>query len=219
MRTSVNGRKFITLEEGIARFDSKTGLYFPYRDPEGYLTIGVGHLIRPDEDFTMGITAERVDQLLSSDLIKCDIAIDGIKSPRALNQNQHDAIASWLFNVGTGWANPDKSSVVRAINAGQFERVPDLLCLYDMAGGQHRPYLLARRKREGKLWSTPVTEHLDEVYELARAASALRFNPIDLARDADDEARRPEVEVVYDLQGDEEEATPVLSRRHPGSSQ
>lgn len=207
MRTSVNGRKFITLEEGRARYDSSTGLYYPYRDQIGKWTIGVGHLIRSDEDFNQGITSERVDQLLSSDLIKCEVAIDGIKTPRPLNQNQFDALVSWLFNVGTGWARPDKSSVVRAIVLGEYERVPDLLLLYDVADGKHVDYLKARRRREGKLWSTPVTQDLDEVYAAANHAASLRFDPIDLARQADEEAR---VETVPDVSGHESDQTPTV---------
>lgn len=208
MRTSLNGRRFITLEEGKEKWDPARKLYFPYRDQIGKWTIGVGHLIRPDEDFTAGITEERVDQLLSADLIKCDIAIDGIKAPRELTQNQHDALASWLFNVGTGWARADKSSVVRAIELGQYERVPELLKLYDVAGGKHVSYLAKRREREGKLWSTPPTEDLDHIYELASQAATLRFNLIDLVRE--DEENVPG---VPSMSWDSEEETPVLPRR------
>lgn len=200
MRTSLNGRRFITLEEGKAKWNKERKLYFPYRDPEGYLTIGVGHLIKPGEDFSQGITEERVDQLLASDLLKCDVAIDGIKRPREFTQNQWDALASWLFNVGTGWANPAKSSVVRAINAGEFERVPDLLMLYDVAAGKHVAYLAARRRREGKLWVTPDATDLDEVYKLASHAATLRTDLTNLAREADDQAR---MEAVQDVWGDE----------------
>jgi lysozyme len=212
MRTSPNGRRLITLEEGRAKYDSKTGLYFPYRDQIGKWTIGVGHLIRPDEDFTMGITSERVDQLLAADLLKCEMAVDGIKAARPLNQNQFDCLVSWLFNVGTGWARADKSSVVRAIERGDYEQVPGFLMLYDMAGGKHQPFLAARRKREGALWSTPAGDDLDAVYALANAAATHRFDLIDLARDADDEARE-EVQDVPVVQWDEEETTPVLPRR------
>ena len=215
MRTSANGRKFITLEEGRARYDSSTGLYFPYRDQIGKWTIGVGHLIRSDEDFAQGITAERVDQLLSADLLKCEVAIDGIKAKRPLNQNQFDALVSWLFNVGTGWARPDKSSVVRAIVNGDYEHVPEFLLLYDVADGKHVDYLKARRRREGKLWSTPVTQDLDEVYAAAQHAASLRFDPIDLAREADDEAREAEVEVVSDLWGISDETTPTVPGWYP----
>jgi GH24 family phage-related lysozyme (muramidase) len=214
MKTSLNGRRLITLEEGKAKWDPVKKLYFPYRDQIGKLTIGVGHLIRSDEDFGSGITEERVDQLLAADLMKCDVAIDGIKCPRPLNQNQWDCLASWLFNVGTGWARADKSSIVRAINIGEFERVPDLLMLYDVAGGKHQPFLAARRKREGKLWSTPVTQDLDEVYQLASKAASLRFDAVDLARQADDDAREdPEVEIVWEVQGDEEDTPVILPKR------
>jgi lysozyme len=205
VRTSPNGRKLITLEEGRARFDSKTGLYFPYRDQIGKWTIGVGHLIRPDEDFKSGITSERVDQLLEADVMKCDMAIDGLlrRKGRTLNQNQWDALSSLLFNIGVGWANPERGSLARAIDNGQFENVPDLFLLYDVADGKHTSYLAARRRREAKHWSTPVAEKLDEVLAAANHAASLRFDAIDLAREA-------EVELLADAWEGSEDETPTL---------
>lgn len=205
MRTSNNGRKFITLEEGRARFDSKTGLYFPYRDPKGFLTIGVGHLIRPGEDFDRGITSERVDQLLASDVLKCDLEIDGLlaRHGRTLNQNQWDAVSSLLFNIGVGWANPEKGSLARAIDNGDYDAVPNLFLLYDVSGGKHEAFLAARRRREAKLWSTPVSEPLDEVLAAANHAASLRFDMIDLTREA-------EVELLKDAWEGSEDETPTV---------
>lgn len=40
----------------------------PYRDTEGHWTIGVGHKILPNEDFSGGITEEESRQLFESDL-------------------------------------------------------------------------------------------------------------------------------------------------------
>lgn len=187
MRTNANGRKYITLEEGRARFDSKTGLYFPYRDQKGYWTIGVGHLIRPNEDFSRGITAERVDQLLETDILKCDLAIDELldRHGRQLNQNQWNAFASLLLNIGIAWALPEKGSLARAIDKGEYDRVPELFLLYDVSGGVHEPFLAARRRREAKLWSTPVDASLDEVHALVSAAAALRYGALDLLKEED----------------------------------
>lgn len=210
MRTSAAGRKLITLEEGKARLDSKSGLYFPYRDQVGKWTIGVGHLIRSDEDFGSGITSERVDQLLEADVMKCDMAIDGLlkRHGRTLNQHQWDALSSLLFNIGTGWANPEKGSLARAIDNGEYERVPELFLLYDVADGKHQPFLAARRRREAKHWSTPVAEPLDDVLAMAQSAAALRFDLIDLARDEDDEERK--VEALSGVQRNEDDDEPTV---------
>ncbi len=216
MRTSAAGRKLITLEEGRARLDSKSGLYFPYRDQIGKLTIGVGHLIRADEDFSQGITSERVDQLLAADVLKCDMAIDGLlqRHNRQLNQNQWDAFSSLLFNIGVGWANPEKGSLARAIDKGEYDRVPELFLLYDVADGKHTSYLAARRRREAKHWSTPVEDALDDVLAMAQSAAALRFDLIDLSREADDEARK-ELPSVPDLSGHESDQTPTVPGWQP----
>lgn len=207
MKTSEAGLKFIRQEEGCEKWDPVRKLYFPYRDPIGKWTIGVGHLVRADEDFKMGLTEERVLQLLAGDVLKCDVAIDGIG--RGLTQNQHDALSSWLFNVGTGWASPERSSVARAIVNGEMSAVPGLLMLYDMADGKHQPWLAARRRREGALWNLPDTAPQNEIEELSLRVVALQFGDIDLAREADDQA----LEVVHDLSGDEENTPVFVSKR------
>lgn len=179
--TSVNGMRFVSLEEGRARWDSTRRLYFPYKDQIGKWTIGVGHLIEGQyEKYKTGITDANVDALLALDLHKCDEALATIKWPRPRTQNEHDALASWLINVGTGWATNringvPKSLVVRRIESREFEQVPAALALYDVADGKHVEYLKARRIREGKLFALPDGANQAEVQRLALLAAELKY--------------------------------------------
>jgi lysozyme len=179
VKTSPRGLAFICQWEGKARWKEPEGRYFPYHDEAGFLTIGVGHLIRPSEDFTEGISDEHVMQLLASDVLKCERAIDEkVKVP--LQQNQFDALVAWSFNVGVGalWA----STLVIQLNLGRYADVPALLLSWCHAGGKKSEGLLNRRKAEGKLWSTPYPD--DET------APAPLIDLTEAARDADDDARR-----------------------------
>jgi len=181
MKTSPRGLAFITQWEGKAAWNPQKQLYFPYRDPVGYWTIGVGHLVKPGEDFAEGITDERVTQLLASDVLKCENAIDD-KVKVALEQNQFDALVSWSFNVGVGalWS----STLLMRLNLGKYEEVPGMLLAWCRAGGKQNQGLLNRRKAEGKLWSTPYPA---EPTEFPKAAPLLDLTEV--ARDADDAAR------------------------------
>lgn len=180
--SSPNGRRFISLEEGRARWDSIKKCYFPYKDPIGKWTIGVGHLCSASEYATYqeGIDDIHVDLLLTGDLDEVDYAIErDIKWPRPRTQNEHDALASWLFNVGIGWlARPGgspRSGVVRCIEARKYEAVPTALAMYDVADGQHREYLHARRLREGKLFLLHDEADQTDVQRLSLVAAELKY--------------------------------------------
>ena len=86
------GIKFITLWEG---FEPNV-----YLDVAGKPTIGIGHLIKPSEDFSAGITLNQAEELLWRDLEAPEQAIQRL-APQA-NQNQTNALASFAFNLGVG---------------------------------------------------------------------------------------------------------------------
>lgn len=46
----------------------RNGKFYPYKDSEGFLTVGYGHLILQDESFTNGITEAEADELLEKDI-------------------------------------------------------------------------------------------------------------------------------------------------------
>ncbi len=141
MRTSHRGLEFIKNEEGC--------VLHVYRDPAGYPTIGVGHLIKPGETFDT-ITEEEALQLLARDLAVAENAVNQmVRVP--LIQNQFEALVSFVFNVGSG--NFQKSTLLKLLNQGHYDAVPGELAKWRKAGGQVLPGLVARRRREGELWA------------------------------------------------------------------
>jgi lysozyme len=129
---------FITKEEG-ARNKA-------YKDSKGLWTIGVGHLIKTDEDYllTATLTNDQVEELLKSDLKWCSEAVEtSVKVP--LTQNQYDALYSLCFNIGG--TNFAKSTVVKKINANDMQGAADAILMWNKPD-----VLINRRKRERALF-------------------------------------------------------------------
>ncbi len=153
MKTSQEGRALITKLEGKRAT--------AYRDSAGLLTIGVGHLIRPDEPELRNahLTDEQIDELLAADLVTAE---EGVKRlfPNVKRQNQFDALVSFVFNLGeSGVRNGtlddliNKGATAEAISAKWME--------YTYAGGRKVPGLITRRATEvhfywQHLWRTAV---------------------------------------------------------------
>lgn len=129
---------FITKEEG-ARNKA-------YKDSKGLWTIGVGHLIKPDEQHLINatLTDAQVEDLLKSDLKWCSAAVEtSVKVP--LQQNQFDALYSLCFNIGE--TNFKKSTVVKKINENDIKGAADAILMWN------KPAVLEnRRKRERALF-------------------------------------------------------------------
>lgn len=168
LRTSKAGLELIAKWEGC--------VLKPYRDVAGLRTIGIGHLIKPGENFPDGveISKERALELLAKDVEICEAAIKkNIRVP--LNQNQFDALVSFGFNCGAGvYAN---SGVATAVNAGQFERVPEKLEEWSKAriNGVMTTVqgLLNRRKHEGQVFKTPVASCVISEFPVAWTKESL----------------------------------------------
>ena len=117
-----------------------------YKDSKGLLTIGVGHLIKPDEPHlkTAVLTHEEVMELLRSDLKWCSEAVErSVRVP--LTQAQFDALYSLCFNIGE--TNFRKSTVVRKLNEGDYQGAADAILMWNKP-----PELQKRRKRERDLF-------------------------------------------------------------------
>jgi lysozyme len=129
---------FITKEEG-ARNKA-------YKDSKGLWTIGVGHLIKADEQhlLTATLTDEQVEELLRSDLKWCSEAVESSVKV-ALTQAQYDALYSLCFNIG-GTAFK-KSTVVRKINENDLTGAADAILMWNKP-----EVLINRRKRERALF-------------------------------------------------------------------
>jgi len=129
---------FITKEEGSRNK--------AYQDSKGLWTIGVGHLIKTDEEYllTATLTDEQVEDLLRSDLKWCSEAVEtSVKVP--LQQHQFDALYSLCFNIGG--TNFAKSTVVKKINENDLQGAADAILMWNKPD-----VLVNRRKRERALF-------------------------------------------------------------------
>lgn len=120
-----------------------------YNDAAGNATIGYGHLIKPGEDFSNGITPEQASQLLSQD---SHFAADAVNRQVrvSLTQTQFDALVDFTFNLGSG--NLAKSTLLRNINSGKPVDIRNFTD-WHLAGGKVIPGLVKRRTDEFNLFS------------------------------------------------------------------
>ena len=108
MKTSDNGLKVLILREGSR--------HKAYLDTKGIPTIGVGH--------TLGVKmGDEWDNQRIFDAFKIDVQIaedpinNLVKVP--LNQNQFDALVSFIFNVGVGAFT--RSTLLKVLNLGNYK--------------------------------------------------------------------------------------------------
>jgi len=146
MKISPAGLELIKAHEGL-RLKA-------YKCPAGVWTIGYGSTgphVRPG----LVITDKEAVDLLIRDVARFEAAVNRlVKVP--LNQNQFDALVSFVFNVGVGAF--EKSTLLRLLNGGRYEAVPAQLMRWTKAKGRELPGLVKRRRDEGTLWATPIAE-------------------------------------------------------------
>ncbi len=137
-----------------------------YLDSGGAPTIGIGHLLTRSErtsgkitisgqgvDYRNGFTEQQCWALLDQDLSGSEAVVnEAVTVP--LNQNQFDALVSFVFNVGDGAFR--SSTLLRLLNQGQYDQVPSQLKRWNMDNGHVVQGLVNRRAKEIALWNTPV---------------------------------------------------------------
>ena len=156
MQMSENGQKL------LAQWEGKRNKV--YDDSAGLPTIGVGHLLTQEEnstgkitingqaiDYSQGLTDQQVMDLLAQDLVRFEQAVQN-EVRVDLNQNQFDALVSFSFNVGTqAFKN---STLLKVLNDGQYDEVPNQLRRWVKAGGKTVQGLVNRRENEINLWNS-----------------------------------------------------------------
>lgn len=115
----------------------------------GTLTIGYGHTgsdVKPG----MVISQDRAEQLFRGDIAQAAGAVERlVKVP--LNDNQFGALVSFVYNVGTG--NFQGSTLLKKLNAGNYDAVPGELMKWVKSKGKRMNGLVNRRASEAGLWS------------------------------------------------------------------
>lgn len=148
--------KMITRHEGLR--------LKPYRCPANLWTIGVGHVMYPDQgnmkladrltyelkpaDNRIFIR-EEVDAILAKDLERF---VRGVSKycPNPLTQGQLDALVSFSFNCGLGTLQ--RSTLRQKHNRGDFAGAADEFLKYTKGGGRVLKGLVHRRNDERALY-------------------------------------------------------------------
>ena len=139
MKMSDKGIKWLKGLEGSVKvngkhviYDDATGKPVPAGVPLPVgATIGYGHLVKPGEDFSAGLTEQQATELLEQDLqatyntINEQISADAILN---MTQSQYDALVSLVFNIGAGSAAPQnrnrglyQSTVRKYLNDNKYK--------------------------------------------------------------------------------------------------
>lgn len=120
-----------------------------YLCPAGKLTIGYG-TTGPEVKPNMVITKEQAEALLRNELRRVEFHINSVVQV-PLTQNQFDALASFVYNVGP--AAFGTSTLLKHLNQGNYAEVPSELSRWNKARGKELPGLTRRRATEAALWS------------------------------------------------------------------
>ncbi len=139
MNTSLNGYELIKKYEGC-KLKS-------YKCSAGVNTIGWGHTKNVKSN--MEIDIQQAKEFLIEDVEQCEDCINKHVKVE-LNQNQFDALCSWVFNLGCG--NLKRSTLLKVLNKGQYQDVPFEIKKWCYAKSVKLAGLVKRRKEEAKLF-------------------------------------------------------------------
>ena len=137
----------------------------PYRCPAALHTIGVGHVLYPEqgamkmedrvkfqlkpEDNRL-FTREEIDAILAQDLERFERGVLKYCPSAGSRQAWLDALVSFSFNVGLGTLQ--RSTLRQKHNRGDYEGAADEFLKYSKAGGKVLRGLENRRKDERSLY-------------------------------------------------------------------
>lgn len=135
-------------QEGIALIKKFEGCELTaYQCSAGVWTIGYGHTKGIEEG--MEITQQEAEDMLVEELHEYENYInDNVTAP--LSQNQFDAMVSWVYNLGP--ANLKASTLLKVLNAGDYDGVPAQIKRWNKAGGVTLDGLIRRREAESLLF-------------------------------------------------------------------
>jgi lysozyme len=136
----------------------------PYRCPAQLWTIGVGHVLYPDQgklkmedrlqyplrsEDNRTFSKEEVDEILANDLRRFVAGVSRY-CPTGLNQGRLDALVSFAFNVGLGTLQ--RSTLRQKHNRGDYEGAAEEFLKFTKAGGKVLKGLVNRRNDERALY-------------------------------------------------------------------
>lgn len=139
MQISDNGIRALEDREG---FRDKA-----YKDTAGIWTVGFGTIKINGVKVKEGdiISRETAEACMRTDIKWAEASVNtAVKVP--LNQNQFDALVSFVYNVGSSAF--EHSTLLRYLNAGKYKDTASQLLVWVYSGGKVTPGLVSRRKAE-----------------------------------------------------------------------
>lgn len=139
-----------TSEKGIALINEFEGCRLAaYQDSVGVWTVGFGHTKTAVNG--MRITQCEADRLLAADVAEHEVFIRKyVTAP--INQNQFDALSSFVFNLGGG--SLKSSTLLKKLNARDYKGAAAEFDRWCFAGGVKLAGLVRRRKAERELFES-----------------------------------------------------------------
>ena len=135
-------------QEGLSLIKKFEGVeYNAYKCAAGVWTIGYGHTAGVKEGDL--VCQREAEEILDQDIkefegyVKDSVTVD-------LDQNQFDALVSWVFNLGP--ANLKASTMLKVLNSSDFDNVPAQIKRWNKAGGKVLEGLIRRREAEALLF-------------------------------------------------------------------
>jgi lysozyme len=141
MNTSQEGINLVKLFEGCE--------LTAYKCSAGVWTIGYGHTRDVTEHTTC--TQAKAEMLLKSDLYEFERYVNKLVTV-PLTQCQFDALVCWTYNLGP--TNLKDSTLLRVLNAGDYEAVPAEIIRWDKVQGKPLAGLTRRRIAEVDMWNS-----------------------------------------------------------------
>ena len=136
-------------QEGLALIKKFEGCELKaYRCAANVLTIGYGSTKGVKEGDS--ITQEDADKLLMHEIKEYEGYVNDLVEVD-LEQNQFDALVSWVFNLGP--AKLKSSTLLKVLNAKDYEGVPAQIKRWNKAGGKVLQGLVRRREAEALLFT------------------------------------------------------------------
>ena len=156
MKVSDSAKSVIAHHEGVR--------LKPYRCPAKLWTIGVGHVLYPEQaklsmedrikypirpEDNRIFTMDEVNAILAADLQRFERGVLRY-CPSGITQGRFDALVSFAFNVGLGTLQ--RSTLRQKHNRGDFDGAADEFLKYCLGGGKILKGLLNRRKDERAIY-------------------------------------------------------------------
>ena len=140
-------------KEGLDLIKKYEGLKLKaYICPAGVLTIGYGHTKTVKEGHV--IDEDMAERLLEQDLLMFEQGVSKlVKVP--ITHNMFSALVSFAFNLGLG--NLKSSTLLKKVNAGDFDGAAKEFGKWVSAGGKKLPGLVKRRDEEALLFKTGMS--------------------------------------------------------------